>query len=60
MNSWALIFRQSRVNLGSYEGDRLPTQIWDWPRDTWFQRRLRHLRNGRGGYFGALTQERWQ
>lgn len=60
MNSWELIFRQSRVNLGSYDGDRLPAQNWDWPRDTWFQRRLRHLRSGRGKYIGALTQEQWQ
>jgi len=60
MNSWELVFRQSRVNLGSYDGDRLPAQNWHWPRDTWFQRRLRQLRNGRGRYFGALPQERWQ
>jgi hypothetical protein len=44
MNSWELIFRQSRVNTGRYDGDRLPAQNWDWPRGTWFQQRLRHLR----------------
>jgi hypothetical protein len=60
MNSWELIFRQSRVNLGSYDGDRLPTQNWHWPRGTWFQTRLRYLRKGGGRYFGALPEERWQ
>jgi len=50
MNPWELIFRQSRVNRGSYDGDRLPAQNWEWPRDTWFQVRLRHLRNGRTRY----------
>jgi len=58
MNSWELIFRQSRVNLGSYDGDRLPTQNWDWPRGTWFQTRLWHLRHGRSRYTRALPQER--
>jgi hypothetical protein len=60
MNSWELIFRQSRVNLGSYDGDRLPAQNWHWPRGTWFQRRLRYLRNGTGRYSKALPEERWQ
>jgi hypothetical protein len=58
MNSWELIFRYSRVNSGSYDGDQLPVQIWDWPRGTWFQTRLRHLRNGNGRDTSALPQER--
>jgi hypothetical protein len=57
MNSWELIFRQSRVNLGRYDGDRLPVQNWDWPRGTWFQRRLQHLRYG-NGRSQVLAQER--
>jgi hypothetical protein len=59
MTTWELIFRQSKVNLGSYNGDRLPVQIWDWPRDTWFQRRLRHLRHS-NTRSRALTHEAWQ
>ena len=59
MNSWELIFRQSRVNSDNYDGDQLPAQNWHWPRDTWFQTRLRHLRSGRGRYSRALPQERW-
>ena len=50
ISSWQLIFRQSKVNNGAYDGDRLPTQNWNWPRGTWFQTRLRHLRGGRGQY----------
>ncbi len=44
MNSWQLIFLQSRANNGAYGGDGLPAQSWDWPRGTWFQKRLGYLR----------------
>ena len=44
MTSWELIFLQSRVNNSGYDGDDLPAQKWDWPRGTWFQKRLHHLR----------------
>jgi hypothetical protein len=47
MTSWQLIFLQSRVNNGAYDGDYLPAQNWDWPRGTWFQERLYYLRAGR-------------
>ena len=48
MTSWELIFLQSRVNNGAYNGDHLPAQNWDWPRGTWFQERLRYI-SARGG-----------
>jgi hypothetical protein len=52
MTSWELIFLHSRVNNSGYDGDDLPAQKWDWPRGTWFQKRLHHLRekpaNSRG------------
>ena len=44
MISWQLIFIQSKVNNGAYDGDRLFAQNWAWPRETWFQMRLRDLR----------------
>lgn len=44
MNSWQLIFLQSRANDGWYDGDRLPPQVWAWPQGTWLQNRLRQLR----------------
>ena len=59
MNSWELIFRGSKVNGNRYDGDRLPVQNWDWPRGTWFQRRLRHLRNGYGHFTRTPADEAW-
>ncbi len=47
MSSWQLIFLQSKVNEGVYEGDRLPPRIWHWPEETWFQRRRAYLRVAR-------------
>jgi hypothetical protein len=44
MNAWQLIFRLSRVNNGGYNGDQLPILNWRWPEETWFQKRLRDLR----------------
>ena len=44
MICWQLIFLQSKANRGIYNVDRLPAQNWNWPRETWFQNRLRYLR----------------
>jgi hypothetical protein len=44
MSGWQIIFRNSRVNNGVYDGDSLPLHIWEWPKETWFQTRLRYLR----------------
>jgi hypothetical protein len=44
MISWQMIFLQSKVNNGPYDGDRLTMQNWVWPRGTWFQNRLSYLR----------------
>jgi hypothetical protein len=38
---WQLVFLQSKVNGGAYRGEQLPRQPWDWPKDTYFQQRLR-------------------
>jgi hypothetical protein len=46
MTSWQLIFLQSKVNNGAYNGDCLFAQNWDWPKATWFQMRLHDLRKG--------------
>jgi len=48
MSSWKLIFQQSKVNNGAYEGDRLPAQNWHWPQETWFQKGLRYLQRSNG------------
>ncbi len=38
------IFETARVNGGTYIGDHLLSQRWEWPRG-WFSRRLEHVRN---------------
>ena len=45
MSYWQLVFLQSKVNSAAYDGDRLPRQNWTWPQQTWFQKRLRYIRN---------------
>jgi len=44
MNSWESIFTQSRANYVYYDEERLPEFRWDWPKGTWFQARLDHVR----------------
>jgi hypothetical protein len=39
MSYWQLIFSQSRVNGAPYHDDELPIYNWNWPRDTYLQRR---------------------
>jgi hypothetical protein len=41
---WQLVFAQSKVNGAHYIGDHLPGSNWDWPKDTFLQRRLRQVR----------------
>ena len=38
---WQLVFLQSKVNGAAYNGEELPGRNWDWPKDTYLQRRLR-------------------
>ena len=38
---WQLIFMQSKVNGAAYNGEALPGRNWEWPKDTYLQRRLR-------------------
>ena len=39
---WQLVFLQSKVNGAAYSGEELPGRNWDWPKDTYLQRRLRN------------------
>lgn len=41
---WQRVFAQSKVNGAQYQGEQLPGQLWNWPRDTFLQRRLRRIR----------------
>ena len=38
---WQLVFMQSKVNGATYDGEQLPQQKWNWPKNTYFQHRLR-------------------
>jgi hypothetical protein len=38
---WQLVFLQSKVNGAAYNGEGLPRRNWDWPKNTYLQRRLR-------------------
>jgi hypothetical protein len=42
---WQQVFLQSKVNGAPYHGDRLSGHNWNWPKDTYLQRRLRYLRS---------------
>ena len=44
MSLWQIIFLRSKVNDARYDGDHLIIRNWDWPKETWFQLRLRDLR----------------
>jgi hypothetical protein len=46
-NFWQLVFNQSRVNGAEYFGDQLPNNSWDWPKDTFLQKRLNELKKRR-------------
>jgi hypothetical protein len=46
-NFWQLVFNQSKVNGAEYFGDRLPSNSWDWPKDTFLQKRLKELKKRR-------------
>jgi hypothetical protein len=56
-NFWQLVFNQSRVNGAAYFGDRLPNYSWDWPKDTFLQRRLSELRKHRSSDFAYFAPE---
>ena len=41
---WQLVFSHSRVNGAPYNGDQVEGSSWNWPEDTYLQRRLRQIR----------------
>jgi len=41
---WQLVFSQSKVNGAPYFGENLPGRSWDWPKDTYLQRRLQETK----------------
>lgn len=47
LSFWQLIFLQSKANGASYHGDTLRRHNWEWPQETYLQRRLRYLKDSR-------------
>lgn len=41
LSYWQQIFYNSKLNGGRYDGDELPVSKWEFPRNTWFEQRLR-------------------
>jgi len=41
---WQLVFSQSKVNGALYMGEQLPGRNWNWPKNTYLQRRLQRVR----------------
>jgi hypothetical protein len=41
---WQLVFMQSKINGAVYTGEELPSRNWNWPKDTYLQRRLQRSR----------------
>lgn len=39
LSFWQLVFSQSKANGAKYTGETLPVSTWNWPVDTYFQRR---------------------
>ena len=58
MSLWQIIFLRSKVNDARYDGDHRLTSNWDWPKETWFQLRLRDLRRVTGKASEQSTRQR--
>ncbi len=52
---WQLVFSRSIVNGAPYTGEQLLGHNWNWPKDTYLQRRLRELRWCHGTEKGELN-----
>ena len=50
---WQLIFLQSKVNGAAYYGEELPGRNWNWPTNTYLQRRLKESK-----YFHATEHSK--
>lgn len=43
LSQWQLVFSQSKANGAHYRGEQLPNLSWEWPKNTYLQRRLKDL-----------------
>ena len=45
LTDWQLIFLQSKANGAAYNGDALERHKWEWPKETYFQRRFYRVKS---------------
>ncbi len=63
LNFWQLVFSQSKTNGAPYHGEELPRHKWEWPKDTYLQRRLRYLKESQSPDLNTLhlsAEERFE
>jgi hypothetical protein len=53
---WQLVFLQSKVNGAPYTGEWLSLCSWKWPKNTYLQCRLKHLRRYQSSDFDDSHQ----
>jgi hypothetical protein len=52
---WQLIFLQSKVNGAAYNGEELPGRNWNWPTNTYLQRRLKESKYFQSAEYSQLN-----
>lgn len=60
---WQLVFSQSKMNGSPYHGEELPRHNWEWPDDTYLQRRLSYLKESQSPDLSTLplsAEERFE
>jgi hypothetical protein len=53
---WQRVFLRSKVNGAAYSEDCLSGTSWNWPENTFLQRRLEHVRQCRSSGFADVHQ----
>ena len=55
---WQMVFSQSKVNGAYYDGEKLPPLPWDWPKDTFLQRRRQLLKSSNAPSVPSVMSDR--
>lgn len=55
LSFWQLILLQSKVNGAPYHGEELPRNKWEWPKNTYLQRRLHYLQESEVFHLDTLN-----
>jgi hypothetical protein len=43
MSYWQKVFAQSKANGARYEEEEYPNRVWEWPKDTYLQKKLQRV-----------------